>query len=53
MIDIKGNWVDHITLIEFVYNISYIRESKCIYVKLFTGEGADLLLGSSKLVKKG
>ena len=23
MIDIKGNWVDHITLIEFAYNNSY------------------------------
>ena len=51
VIDFKGNWDDHIPLIEFDNNNScHPRIQMCPY-KAFCVEDADLLMGGSKLVK--
>ena len=53
VIEFKVNWDDHITLIEFAYNNSYHSSIQSLHVKIFLGEGADILLGGSKLAKQG
>ncbi|GKC63256.1 putative reverse transcriptase domain-containing protein [Tanacetum coccineum] len=39
VIDFGGNWDDHLPLVEFAYNNSYTRVSKCHRIKCSTVEG--------------
>ncbi|XP_070010561.1 uncharacterized protein [Nicotiana sylvestris] len=41
VIDFKGNWDDHLPLIEFAYNNSYHSSIKMARTKLYMGEGVD------------
>ena len=48
-LDFKGNWHDHLPLIEFAYNNSYHSSIQMAPYEALYGEGVDLLLGGSKL----
>ena len=53
MIDFKGNWDDHISLMISLTTTVTIRAIKLLHIKLFMGEDADVLLGGSKFLKHG
>ncbi|WMV54849.1 hypothetical protein MTR67_048234 [Solanum verrucosum] len=53
MIDFKGNWDDHLPLIEFSYNNSYHFSIKWLLMRFFMGEDVDLLLDGLRFIKLG
>ena len=50
--DIKGNWNDHLSRIEFAYNNSYHSSIQMSPYKHFMREDADLQLGDLNFVKQ-
>ena len=44
MIDLKGSWDNHLPLIEFAYNNSYIHAFRWPLKMLYMGVDVDLLL---------
>ena len=53
MIYSKGNWDDHLPLIEFAYKNSYHSSVQMNPYEDLFGEDANLLLNGLKLVKRG
>ena len=53
VIDFKGDWDDHIPLIEFAYNNSYHQAIKLLHMKLFCGRRCRSPIGLSKVGEEG
>lgn len=49
--DLKGNWDDHLPLIEYVYNISYHSSIQMTNYEAPYEEDVDILLGGLTLGK--